>query len=270
MYRHRVTRIWNELRHQQKDGADTPLAIADLLPLDQYHYLGVAPVEEAARHLKIGAGDRILDIGAGVGGTARYLADKFGCRVTGIELLEHLCTAAGELTRRTGLSDRVAIFQGDILEVEALPIAGQQFDGWVALMVFLHIPQRQQLLRHCHALLKAGGRFYIEDYYLRRQPTETERHALAATVACPYLPSREEYESHLESAGFSALEFVDVTPQWTDWVQQRATQFHAERDRHLAVHGAALVESYDHFYRTVADLFASGAVGGVRLAGQKL
>jgi sarcosine/dimethylglycine N-methyltransferase len=266
MYRYRVSRIWNELQDAGK--LDTGLMLADLIPLDQYHYLSTAAVDEAARRLQIDRHSRVLDIGSGVGGTARYLAVNYGCSVTGLELQPHLYEASVELTQRLGLGDRVQFCLGDFLQLDQLPIAQQTFHHWVSLLVFLHIGDRQKLFRNCAQVLEPGGRFYIEDYFQRRPLTDADQTYLKTALSCPHLPTQEQYQADLTAAGFVDVEFQDVTELWLPWVRDRAAKFAAQKDDYTRIHGAEAVASFQQFYQVVSELFAAGNVGGLRIWGR--
>ncbi len=95
-----------------------------------------------------------------MGGPARYLADRYGCFVTGVELHPQMCSAAIEWTQKTGLSKRVNFFPGDIITINL----NQRFDHWLSLGVFLHICDRSTLFSKFLSRLKPGGRGYIEDF----------------------------------------------------------------------------------------------------------
>ncbi|MCS7030900.1 MAG: methyltransferase domain-containing protein [Gloeomargarita sp. SKYG116] len=259
MYRYRLPFLQKELAHLPEH-----LTLGDLRGLDHYHYCGTTAIDQAIQRLDITAQSHVLDIGAGVGGTARYLAERVGCRVTGLELQPCLCQMAIELTERTGLSERVTFIQGDILQ----GLSGQ-YDAWLSLLVFLHIPDRETLFQQCAAVLKPGGRFYIEDYVQLQPLTTSERETLAHMVACPDLPTIEQYQAHLQQAGFGDIAWENVTPAWREWVQQRFLAFREKQDDYRQKHGDELVESYLSFYQAVAELFAGGNVGGVRIWGRR-
>ncbi|MEN9206771.1 MAG: methyltransferase domain-containing protein [Gloeomargarita sp. GMQP_bins_120] len=260
MYRYRLPFLQGELA-----GLPDRLTTADLRGLDHYHYCGTAAIDQAIARLQLTAQSHVLDIGAGVGGTARYLAERVGCRVTGLELQPCLCAMAVELTERTGLTERVTFIQGDILQ----GVPGQ-YDAWLSLLVFLHIPDRETLFRRCAAVLKPGGRFYIEDYVQLQPLTPAERETLVQMVACPNLPTLEQYQAHLTQAGLGNIAWENVTPLWQTWVQQRFWAFQEKQDDYRRRHGDDLVESYLAFYRAIAKLFAGGRLGGVRIWGQKV
>ena len=260
MYEYRLPFLRRELAHLPER-----LTLTDLQSLDHYHYCGTAAIDVAIERLGITAASHVLDIGAGVGGTARYLAQQVGCRVTGLELQPQFQQMAVELTQRTGLSERVTFVQGDILA----GIAGT-FDAWLSLLVFLHIPDRKTLFAQCAAVLKPGGRFYIEDYVQLHPLTPQEQKTLAERIACPYLPTLATYQRDLEQAGLGHLQWENVTPLWRDWVHKRWHQFHEKQAHYRQKHGDDLVTSYLCFYQAVANLFAGGNVGGVRIWGQRV
>src|SRR5690242_17469399 len=98
----------------QEDGVDPDRpTIAALAPYDHFHGRGIEATEEMANALAVSPSDHVLDIGSGIGGPARYIADRFGCRVTGIDLTAEFCETARVLTRAVGLAGRVAFERGD-------------------------------------------------------------------------------------------------------------------------------------------------------------
>src|SRR5277367_6364326 len=98
-------------------GAGDPIRPEQLFALDQWHYHGTDAVRAASVRLGLGPASRVLDIGAGIGGPARYLAHTTGCHVTAIELQPELHAIGVDLTGRCGLADRVTHLCGDALTV---------------------------------------------------------------------------------------------------------------------------------------------------------
>src|SRR5215472_12232390 len=83
------------------------LTVAQLALLDQFHLRGILATSELASAAGIEPSTRVLDLGCSIGGPGRYLAARFGCRVTGVDLSPDFIEAARYLTARCGPSDRV-------------------------------------------------------------------------------------------------------------------------------------------------------------------
>jgi cyclopropane fatty-acyl-phospholipid synthase-like methyltransferase len=260
----RVERIYNELAELgYEEGA--ALRVADLFPYDQYHYHGTDAVDEALERLAVGPSSRVLDVGSGLGGPARYLAQAVGCEVTAIELQEDVHRVALDLTRRCGLAEHVHHVRGDILES---PAVGEH-DFVMSWLAFLHIPDRARLLERCRAALRPGGRLYVEDFHEIGRFSDAERAALAADVYCEYLPSLREFAAQCEEAGFEAVETIDVTPQARAFARDRAQAWRASRERHVRVHGEEVYAGLAHFFDVVGALFEGGHFGLGRVLATK-
>ena len=96
---------------------DVPITPDTLAPIDHFHGKGVVATEELTALLHPNASDHLLDIGCGIGGPARWIAAKYGCRVTGVDLTAEFCDAARELNSLTGLAERVQILHGSAMSV---------------------------------------------------------------------------------------------------------------------------------------------------------
>jgi cyclopropane fatty-acyl-phospholipid synthase-like methyltransferase len=260
-----VERIHNELE-ALGFGTDAPLNVEDITAFDQYHYLGTSAVDQAIAVLGINAALRVMEIGSGIGGPARYVAQRTGAHVLALELQPDLHRTAESLTRRCGLSGRVSQRCGNILD--GAP-EGSPFDAILSFLVFLHIPQRSRLFDVCRQSLKQDGSMFIEDFILRRGPSTEEQHALTVKVLCPYLPDAETYRNHLREAGFAIDHHEDMTESWKNFTAERLALFRANRDRNLKIHGEAITDGLDDFYATVAGLFERGVLGGARILARR-
>lgn len=243
-------------------GPDDPVRVDQLTSFDQFHYEGTAAVDDAALALGLGPASRVLDIGSGLGGPARYLADRTGCAVTAMELQAELHEAGQRLTRRAGLVDRVAHLNGDIL---GGPPAGPGFDAIVSMLCFLHIPDRASLFASCAASLRPGGRIFIDDYIELTPMNPEASTALAEIVHCPYLPDPSTYAAHLINAGFVDVEVVDKSADWSAFVGARYDAFKDGRHNLVTRYGEPTVAELDTFYGTVAELFDGAGLGGARI-----
>ena len=258
-----IGRIRNEL---DELGPIDRLTPQQLYPFDQIHYRGTDAVRDAARALDISASHRLLDIGAGIGGPARFLAHTTGCRVMALELQDDLHALGEELTSRCGLADRVTHVHGDAL---TYALEDDAFDAAVSWLAIHHIPERPRLLRRIFASLRPGGRLYVEDLCARAPFTEDDRPDVEQMLYGVTVTSAESYARDLAAAGFCDVDITDFSDEWGAFCAVRAASWRAEAGRHLRVHGEEIVATLDRFFTAVARLFASGRLGGLRIVARK-
>ena len=261
----KVERILTEL-HALGIDDDAPLSVDDLTPFDQYHYFGTEAVDHAARSIGLDADMRVLEVGSGIGGPARHLADTVKCHVTALELQQDLDDTARSLTQRCNLQSRIRHVCGNILDGGE---SGQEYDALVSFLCFLHIPDRKALFEKCFAALRSGGAIFIEDLTKRKEPTESQWQVLRQKILCPYLPTFQDYADQLSAAGFADVEADDVSAAWTTFTRERHDAWCARRERNLEMHGAEITEGMEDFYETAADLCGAGVLGGLRIKATK-
>jgi ubiquinone/menaquinone biosynthesis C-methylase UbiE len=201
-----IDRILNALKEAGKDVDH--LTVDDLAPVDELHSRRRLATEELARMLAPEAGQRVLDVGSGLGGPARYLAKTRACRVAGIDLTPEFVEAATELTRRCGLSDLVDFKQGSALE---LPFADASFDLAWSQNVAMNIADRPRYYAEMLRVLVPGGRLAIQD--VTQGPGGELAYPVmwATTAATSFLRTAEETQRLLSEAGFRILAWEDKT-----------------------------------------------------------
>jgi len=175
------------------------LAPDDLTGVDEFHMGGRDATALLGERLALGPGDRLLDLGSGIGGPARYFADRFGCRVTGVDLTPTFVEAARDLTERCGLADRVAF---ELASVTALPFPAATFDAATMIHVGMNLPDKAAMAREAARVLKPGGRFLIYDA-MRTGPGDLAFPVPWSTRAeTSFLATPGDYRAALERAGF--------------------------------------------------------------------
>lgn len=259
-----IAYIAKELKAIQKD--EDRLVWGDLTHLDQLHYFGTTALDHLAQSLKIKKGDRILEVGSGLGGPARYLAANYKCHMMGVELQNDLFQTSVSLTKRCGLDQDVQFVKGDFTRLD---FSGMKFDNLISLLVFLHIPNKEQLFLNCAKALRAEGGLYIEDFYIRKPLADFEKNELMKQLACSRLQTREEYLASLQEAGFTNLVFEDLTESWGEFLAKRWSDFQKIKTAKISFHGEETVARLDEFYEVTSELFANRNLGGVRIQGQK-
>jgi MPBQ/MSBQ methyltransferase len=207
-----VDAIRTALRKAGKDPEH--LAPADLAPIDEFHVRGRDATQELAAKLGPKPEDRVLDIGAGLGGAARLLAATYGCHVTGIDLTDEYCRAAATLAEWVGLSDRVEFRQADALD---LPFGESTFDMAWTQHAAMNIPDKRRLYAEAHRVLKPGGRLALYD--ILQGPGGPVHFPVpwAREPAISHLVTPDELKRLLEGAGFKIVSWRDTTAAGRDW-----------------------------------------------------
>jgi cyclopropane fatty-acyl-phospholipid synthase-like methyltransferase len=243
-------------------GATDPIPPEQLFDLDQWHYHGLDAIRAAADQLALGPTSRVLDIGSGVGGPARYLAHTIGCRVTALELQPKLNAIAADLTQRSGLSERITHVLGDAL---AYPFADAEFDAVVSLLAILHIPHRPRLLERLARALRSGGGCYVEDLCARAPFSPDDLRDLREIVFGVSVTSIEDYVKDMRAAGFVDVAATDLTSDWAPYAAERLLLWRQNHEPYARVHGEGAYGAQETFYSLIARLYETGSLGGVRL-----
>ena len=245
--------------------ADHP-SMQALAPYDQFHGRGLEATLEIAGLITAGATDHILDVGSGIGGPARYFANRFGCRVTGIDLTPEFCDVARHLTRSLGLEDRVTFEFGDAL---AMPFADASFDGAYSMNVSMNIADKGALYREIYRVLKPGAWVVLSevakgDGAELDYPTPWARSARTSFLSTP-----EETRRGVLEAGFEAARLRSTLEEARAFgARSRAMVERGEKPPHRAVmliHGEIAAQAMANTARGLTE----GRIIPIELAARK-
>jgi len=193
------------------DGADPSRpTLEQLAPYDQFHGRGIEATEEVAALMPARPGERLLDVGSGLGGPARWFVRRFDCHVTGVDLTPEFCMVARELSQRTGLASRVAFHVGDAL---ALPFADATFDGAYSMNVSMNIADKPALYREVHRVLRPGGWLLLSEVARGDGPEPEYPTPWAASAAASSLATPRQTCDGLVAAGFEVLRLESTRAQ---------------------------------------------------------
>lgn len=153
---------------------------------------------------------RILDLGAGYGGSARYLADGFGCRATCLNISETQNDLNRRLTADAGLSELVDVVHGDF---ENLPDKDGTYDVVWSQDAILHSGDRGKVLDEVRRVLKPGGQFIFTDPMQSDDCPEGVLQPILDRIQLSTLGSFKFYRSALAERGFREASIEDLTHQ---------------------------------------------------------
>jgi ubiquinone/menaquinone biosynthesis C-methylase UbiE len=182
------------------------LSIADLAPVDEFHIGGRPATEHCIAKMSLRKDQHVLDVGCGIGGPARYIASTVGCRITGIDLTPEFIDTAGELTRRTGLSEAITYAVASALD---MPFEDGTFDAAITIHVAMNIRDRAGLYREVARVLKPGAQFCVYDVMQGEKDGVLYPVPWAESAATSHLTTPKETAALLEEAGFAVHEVED-------------------------------------------------------------
>jgi len=217
-----------------EDGVDPDRPSMDALaPYDQFHGRGLEATLEIAGLMQAGPTDHILDIGSGIGGPARYFANRFGCRVTGIDLTPEFCDVARHLTRLLKLEDRITFEVGDAL---AMPFDSASFDGAYSMNVSMNIADKNAFYREIRRVLKPGSWLVLSEIAKGDGGELDYPTPWASSARTSFLSTPEQTRRGLSEAGFDVTRLHSTLEEARAYgARVRAMVERGEKPPHRAV-----------------------------------
>ena len=171
---------------------------------------GQRTVERIASMVRgLGSGTRVLDIGAGHGGSARYLFRQYGCHVACLNLSDAQNARNRDLNTRDRCSLAINVVDGSF---EDIPVTDESFDVVWSQDAILHSTRRKQVFAEVGRVLRKGGQFIFTDPMVGELCPPEALQPILDRVHLDSLGSLREYRAMLSELGFQELEFVDLTP----------------------------------------------------------
>jgi ubiquinone/menaquinone biosynthesis C-methylase UbiE len=242
------------------------VTVDELAPVDEFHIGGRQASEQFIDQLGLSADDHVLDVGCGIGGTSRFVASRFGCRVTGIDLTPEFVSTGQSLCDWVGLSGQVELHLGD---ATAMPFTDERFDAAIMLHVGMNIADKAGLFAEVYRLARPGAVFGVYDVM------QTSDEALVYPVPWSTVPGTsalatpDQYTDTLEQAGFEVLKIRDR--------REFAAEFFTETRRRMEEAGGApplgvhiaMGESAPAKISNMVENIAAGRVSPVEIIASK-
>ncbi|NKQ55658.1 methyltransferase domain-containing protein [Amycolatopsis sp. K13G38] len=240
-----------------------------LLLGESYHPGGQALTERLADALDLRAGQRVVDVAAGPGATARLLAAQRGVSVDGIELNDSTVATAQATTAGAGLTQAVRFHTGD---AERIPLPDAEFDSVICECAFCTFPDKPTAAAEFARVLRPGGRVGITDVTVHPDGLPAELAGLTGWVAC-IADARplSDYIAILDAAGLRTLHTQrhdEALRSMIDTIEARLKLLRMTAPDQLIAAGVD-VDAVLHYTRLAAHAAATGTLGYALITAEK-
>lgn len=178
------------------------ISIEDLSPVDEFHIGGRQATEQLMDQLNFSEHDHVLDVGCGLGGAARFVANKYNNRVTGIDLTQEYIETGRALCTWVKLDRHITLEQGSAL---AMPFHDETFDGAYMLHVGMNIEDKASLFSEIYRVLRPGSLFGIYDVMRHNDGELLYPVPWATECSTSKLATPDQYNHALDDAGFEVF-----------------------------------------------------------------
>lgn len=180
---------------------------SDIAGVDEFHVRGSVVSKELAQVLNLN-GQKVLDVGCGLGGPCRMLADEFNCDVTGLDLSHEFIRTARELSKLVNLSQKTTFVVGDAVK---LPFEDQVFDVVWTQHAQMNIPDKNKFYSEIHRVLRPNGYFLYYDIFMNQDRDIEYPMPWASASEHSFLFKSHEMDAILNELGFKKINATDQT-----------------------------------------------------------
>jgi len=202
---------------------EASITVDHLKAIDEFHIGGLEATRAVLDPLGLSAGTRLLDVGSGLGGAARFVAGTYGAQVTGLDLTPDFVDTARRLTALTGL--KVTFVEGSALD---MPFAEDSFDVVTLLHVGMNLPDKPRFFSEAARVLRPGGTLAVYDV-MRFGAYPAFPLPWATQTGQSFLDTPDAYEAAADAAGFTRTARADRG--------EVARAFFARMQAQIAEHG---------------------------------
>jgi SAM-dependent methyltransferase len=193
---------------------------ADLALLEDFHTMGRIATTQLADLVQITPDDEVLDAGTGIGGTARYIAERSRCRVAAVDLTEEYCATARWLNQLAGLGDRICVRQADVTD---LPFEDATFTLMFSQHVQMNVADKALLYAEAHRVLAGGGKLAVWDIVAAQDREPDFPVPWADRPEYSHLTTSDRLRTAIATSGFEIEQWNDLTGQAASMMQTLLT-----------------------------------------------
>lgn len=174
-----------------------------------------------AHTINIRPGQKVLDVGCGVGGPAREIAKFTGAYITGITINEYQVQRATRYAEQDGLTGNCRFVVGDFMD---LPFDEGTFDAVYAIEATVHAPSLEGVYKQVFNVLKPGGVFGVYEWVMTDRYDNNNLHHRKIRLdieqgdGIANMVKAQDAVAAMKAAGFELLEAEDLAERFVDGV----------------------------------------------------
>ena len=232
------------------------------------NFLSLSGVESSDAMIEatgIDESTRVLDVGCGVGGPSLHLADRTGCHVTGIDLMEWHAEEASARAAERGLSDQTTFQAGNAID---LPFDANTFDVVWSQDAWCHVPEKDKVVNEAARVVKPGGYVTFTDWVALDDMEPEYLAKVQAAIAAANYARPEQYTDWLESAGCSVVESTDISDHFAERYQTMMANLSELEDTISEQFSPRVFSIMQDKNMSILHAFEEGKMGGWQFVAQ--
>ena len=238
----------------QRSGIDiSNVTRKDIAGIDEFHIRGQAITRELAEAAELQQGMRVLDVGCGIGGPCRYLADEYGCMATGIDITASYIETAKKLSQLTGLQQGTQFVQGSATD---LPFPSNSFDVVWTQHVQMNIAGKQLFYSEMTRVLATSGRLAYYDVFSTGSDPVYYPVPWAHNTSLSHLITTGELKKILSGLGLKQQSITDQTAKSIAFYEKLFDRVRKEGPAALGTHlmmGETALEKLQNLLRNLSE-----------------
>ncbi len=237
------------------------ITVDDLAPIDQFHTRGRDSTLEVVGLAKLKPSDLVLDVGCGLGGTARFLAEQYSCSVAGIDLTEEYISVGKRLTELVDLSNRVELRQGSALEI---PYEDEWFDVVWTEHVQMNIADKNRFYSEIARVLKPGGPLLFHDIFRGSGDSPFYPTPWAEDESISALVTEPEARSVMAQVGLAIDQWIGKVQESIEFFSEVSARIEADGPPPIGIHllmGDNASDKLQNYVRNLNEDRVSVALG---------
>jgi len=245
--------LYNIILQQLREAGIDNVTRKDLTGVDEFHVRGAAVSLELAKEAGFDSNSKVLDIGCGLGGPARMIADEFKCHVTGIDITEEYIETARQLTSLVKLEEKINFLQADALH---LPFADAGFDFVWTQHVQMNIQDKATLYAEATRVLKPGGKFIYYDILSVNNVPIIYPVPWADNDSISFLITTDELNRLLLNNGLRKISTKDQTPAAIQFFKGMFARIESGEDPNISLRlliGTGTKEKFRNLYNNIVE-----------------